>query len=240
MTVFGENTLSFLQYPIWTQLSALYVRYYEKLRSCTYRSAASTELSLLGQSHFLRSVENCSHLLTCLSKSDNLPLREKSFGSIQSFDSSMRPFLIKISSFQFTVFASLLAVAACNPIGYGPAGYGSAGYGAAGYGAAGYGAAGYGAGSYGAAGYAGAGSSGYGGYESAGYEHEAPAKYEFGYGVSDPHTGDFKSQSEVADGHSVKVSCRKVLRKISAFFPPNVNSLHSACLLSGSVLSVGI
>ncbi|XP_050307182.1 cuticle protein 19-like [Anthonomus grandis grandis] len=34
----------------------------------------------------------------------------------------------------------------------------------------------------------------------------APAKYEFDYGVQDPHTGDHKSQHEVRDGDVVKGS----------------------------------
>lgn len=37
-------------------------------------------------------------------------------------------------------------------------------------------------------------------------EPELPAHYQFGYSVGDPHSGDFKSQVETADGHSVKVS----------------------------------
>lgn len=33
---------------------------------------------------------------------------------------------------------------------------------------------------------------------------QAPAQYEFQYGVQDPHTGDHKSQSEVRHGDTVK------------------------------------
>lgn len=34
-------------------------------------------------------------------------------------------------------------------------------------------------------------------------DYDAPAKYDFAYGVSDPHTGDVKEQSESRDGHTV-------------------------------------
>lgn len=37
-------------------------------------------------------------------------------------------------------------------------------------------------------------------------EYEAPTKYDFNYGVNDPHTGDVKEQSETSDGHSVQGS----------------------------------
>lgn len=34
-------------------------------------------------------------------------------------------------------------------------------------------------------------------------DYDAPAKYDFSYGVSDPHTGDVKSQAESRDGDNV-------------------------------------
>lgn len=34
-------------------------------------------------------------------------------------------------------------------------------------------------------------------------EYEAPAKYEFSYGVHDTHTGDIKEQKETRDGNTV-------------------------------------
>ncbi|KAG5880413.1 hypothetical protein JTB14_003084 [Gonioctena quinquepunctata] len=50
---------------------------------------------------------------------------------------------------------------------------------------------------------------GYGGHGlNNGYSHDqdyyAHPKYQFQYGVSDPHTGDHKSQHEVRDGDAVK------------------------------------
>lgn len=90
-----------------------------------------------------------------------------------------------------TVLASLLAVASCNPIAAPYGGYGQGvGYFAPAVGGAKYGASGYG-GAHGPAPIA---------------QPEQPAQYNFAYGVADPKTGDFKSQSEVADGKSVKVS----------------------------------
>ncbi|ENN81509.1 cuticle protein 7-like [Dendroctonus ponderosae] len=37
-------------------------------------------------------------------------------------------------------------------------------------------------------------------------DYYAPPKYEFNYGVQDPHTGDHKSQHEIRDGDVVKGS----------------------------------
>ncbi|KAL5278744.1 hypothetical protein ACFFRR_003393 [Megaselia abdita] len=37
-------------------------------------------------------------------------------------------------------------------------------------------------------------------------EYETPIKYDFNYGVNDPHTGDIKEQTETRDGHNVQGS----------------------------------
>lgn len=49
----------------------------------------------------------------------------------------------------------------------------------------------------------------YGGYSGHGYSHDnvdyyAHPKYEYKYGINDPHTGDYKSQHEERDGDVVK------------------------------------
>ncbi|KAM3962324.1 cuticle protein 19-like [Aphomia sociella] len=44
----------------------------------------------------------------------------------------------------------------------------------------------------------------YGGYDDRHVDYHAHPKYDYSYSVSDPHTGDHKTQHEVRDGDVVK------------------------------------
>ncbi|KAK7869762.1 hypothetical protein R5R35_008297 [Gryllus longicercus] len=98
------------------------------------------------------------------------------------------------------------ALAACEA---GVVDYGGLGHGGLGYGAVGYGGAVSHAGVLApaaAVGYAGVGLAGHGVALAAApqVDYYAYPKYAYNYGVSDPHTGDVKSQSEHRDGDVVK------------------------------------
>ncbi|XP_075970781.1 cuticle protein 19-like [Anticarsia gemmatalis] len=90
-------------------------------------------------------------------------------------------------AFQVFAFAAVCAVASAGYIGTGYSGHGLSGYG---------------------------GVSGYGGYypvqadyghgHDDGHDYYSHPKYAFDYAVSDPHTGDHKTQWETRDGDVVK------------------------------------